>query len=148
MLGGPQSRSEHRGYRKNPFASAGDRTSIAWSSSPYPDTILTELPGSIFILSHNLHGTERNYVNLSRVSASPCQDLKSGPPEYEAGVSIPLRPPLTFFVIMFTFLFFLVLRIAYLIVGAECALQFAKWDLQPRDARYSQCAVLCIQLHQ
>jgi hypothetical protein len=27
-LGGPQSLSEHRGYRKNPFAFAGDRTSI------------------------------------------------------------------------------------------------------------------------
>jgi hypothetical protein len=26
------------------FASAGDRTWIAWSSSSYPDTILTELP--------------------------------------------------------------------------------------------------------
>jgi hypothetical protein len=33
-LGGPQSRSGHRGYRKNPFASARDRTSIARSSSP------------------------------------------------------------------------------------------------------------------
>jgi hypothetical protein len=32
--GGPQSRSGHRGYRKNPFVSAGDRTSIARSSSP------------------------------------------------------------------------------------------------------------------
>jgi hypothetical protein len=28
-LGGPKSRSGHRGYRKDPFASAGDRTSIA-----------------------------------------------------------------------------------------------------------------------
>jgi hypothetical protein len=34
-LGGPQSRSGHRGYRKNPFASAGDQTWIARSSSPY-----------------------------------------------------------------------------------------------------------------
>jgi hypothetical protein len=33
-LGGPQSRSGHRGYRKNPFASAEDRTSIAGSFSP------------------------------------------------------------------------------------------------------------------
>jgi hypothetical protein len=32
--------------RKNPFASAGDRTSISLSSSPQPDTTLTELPGS------------------------------------------------------------------------------------------------------
>jgi hypothetical protein len=45
-LGGPQIRSGHRGYRKNPFASAGDETSISRSSSQYPDTILTELPGS------------------------------------------------------------------------------------------------------
>jgi hypothetical protein len=29
---------------KNPFASAGNRTWIARPSSPYPDTILTELP--------------------------------------------------------------------------------------------------------
>jgi hypothetical protein len=34
------------GYRKTPFASAGDRTSIARSSSPWSDTVLTELPGS------------------------------------------------------------------------------------------------------
>jgi hypothetical protein len=33
-LGGPQSRSGHRGYRKHPFSSAGNRTSIARSSSP------------------------------------------------------------------------------------------------------------------
>jgi hypothetical protein len=33
-LGMPQSRSGHRGYKKNPLASAGDRTSIARSSSP------------------------------------------------------------------------------------------------------------------
>jgi hypothetical protein len=32
--------------RIKPFASAGDRTSIARSSSPKTDTILTELPGS------------------------------------------------------------------------------------------------------
>jgi hypothetical protein len=31
---------------ENSLASAGDRTLIAWSSSPYPDTILTELPAS------------------------------------------------------------------------------------------------------
>jgi hypothetical protein len=43
-LGGPQSQSEHRGYWKNPSTSAGDRTSIARYSSPYSDTILTELP--------------------------------------------------------------------------------------------------------
>jgi hypothetical protein len=30
-LGGPQNRSGHKGYRENPFASAGDRTSIAQS---------------------------------------------------------------------------------------------------------------------
>jgi hypothetical protein len=30
-LGGPQSRSGHRGYRKNPFASAGDRNSVVQS---------------------------------------------------------------------------------------------------------------------
>jgi hypothetical protein len=29
-----ESQSGQRGYRKNPFASAGDRTSIAQSSSP------------------------------------------------------------------------------------------------------------------
>jgi hypothetical protein len=34
-LGGPQSRSGHRGYRKKSFASARDRTSIARSSSSY-----------------------------------------------------------------------------------------------------------------
>jgi hypothetical protein len=45
-LGGPQSRSGHRGLRKNPFASARDRTSIAWSSRPKPDIVLTELAGS------------------------------------------------------------------------------------------------------
>jgi hypothetical protein len=33
-LGGPQSRSEPRGERKNPFVSAGERNSIARSSSP------------------------------------------------------------------------------------------------------------------
>jgi hypothetical protein len=33
-LGGPHGRSGHRGQRKNPFASAGDRTLIARSSSP------------------------------------------------------------------------------------------------------------------
>jgi hypothetical protein len=33
-LGGPQSRSGHRGYRKNPFASAGNRTSIDGPFSP------------------------------------------------------------------------------------------------------------------
>jgi hypothetical protein len=47
-LGGPQSRSGHRGYRKNPFVSAGDRTLIAGLSSPQSDTILTELLGSSF----------------------------------------------------------------------------------------------------
>jgi hypothetical protein len=36
-----------RGYRKNPFTSAGHQTSIALYSSPSPDTILTELPGSL-----------------------------------------------------------------------------------------------------
>jgi hypothetical protein len=30
-LGGPQSRSGHRGYRKNRFASAGDQTPIVQS---------------------------------------------------------------------------------------------------------------------
>jgi hypothetical protein len=45
-LGGPQSRSGHRGYRKNPFSSAGYRTSITRSSSPQPDSILTELTRS------------------------------------------------------------------------------------------------------
>jgi hypothetical protein len=45
-LDGPQSRSGHRGLRKNPFASAGEQTSIVRSSSPWPDTILTELLGS------------------------------------------------------------------------------------------------------
>jgi hypothetical protein len=34
-LGGPQSRSVHRGKRKNPFASAGDRTSISRSCSTH-----------------------------------------------------------------------------------------------------------------
>jgi hypothetical protein len=34
-LGGPQNRSGHRGYRKNPFASAGNRNSIARSSYHY-----------------------------------------------------------------------------------------------------------------
>jgi hypothetical protein len=43
-LGGPQSWSGHRGYRTNLFASAKDRTSIARSSFPLSDTILTELP--------------------------------------------------------------------------------------------------------
>jgi hypothetical protein len=33
-LGGPQSLSGRRDYRKNPFVFAGDRTSIARSSSP------------------------------------------------------------------------------------------------------------------
>jgi hypothetical protein len=33
-LSEPQSRSGYRGYRKNPFVSAGDRTSNARSSSP------------------------------------------------------------------------------------------------------------------
>jgi hypothetical protein len=33
-LCGPQSRSGHRGKRKNPFASVGDQTSIARSSCP------------------------------------------------------------------------------------------------------------------
>jgi hypothetical protein len=33
------------------FASAGDRTSIAWKSNPYPDTILTELPWLLIILT-------------------------------------------------------------------------------------------------
>jgi hypothetical protein len=42
-LGGPQSRSGQKGYTKNHFASAGNRTSIARSSSPWSDTILTEL---------------------------------------------------------------------------------------------------------
>jgi hypothetical protein len=32
-LGGPQSRSGHTGYRKNPLVSTGDRNSIAQSSS-------------------------------------------------------------------------------------------------------------------
>jgi hypothetical protein len=45
-LGGPQSRSGHRGYKKNSFDSTGNRTSIARSSSPQQDIILTELPGS------------------------------------------------------------------------------------------------------
>jgi hypothetical protein len=53
-LGGPQSWSGHRGYRKHPFASVGDRTSIALSSSPQPDTILTALPGSPHTLKGNL----------------------------------------------------------------------------------------------
>jgi hypothetical protein len=39
-LGGPQSQSGHRGYTKILFASAGDRTSTARSSSPYSDTII------------------------------------------------------------------------------------------------------------
>jgi hypothetical protein len=42
--GGPQSRFRQRGYRKNPLASARDGTSFARSSSPLPDTILTETP--------------------------------------------------------------------------------------------------------
>jgi hypothetical protein len=29
------------------LASTGDRVSIAWSSSPLPDTVLPELPGSL-----------------------------------------------------------------------------------------------------
>jgi hypothetical protein len=33
-LCGPQSRSEHRGYKKKSFASAGDLTPIAQLSSP------------------------------------------------------------------------------------------------------------------
>jgi hypothetical protein len=42
-LGGPQSRPGQRLEEKS-FAPAGDRTSIALSSSPSSDTILTELP--------------------------------------------------------------------------------------------------------
>jgi hypothetical protein len=42
-LAGPQSWSGHRGLRKNPLASVGDRTSIAQSSSSLSDTILTAL---------------------------------------------------------------------------------------------------------
>jgi hypothetical protein len=45
-LGGPQSRSGHRGYRKNPFSFAGDQTPLARSFSPWPDIIVTELPDS------------------------------------------------------------------------------------------------------
>jgi hypothetical protein len=40
-LSGPQSWSKHWGYRKNPFPSAWDRTSIA--PSPWTETILAEL---------------------------------------------------------------------------------------------------------
>jgi hypothetical protein len=40
--------------RNNPFASAGDRTSIAQSSSPKPDTILTELPSSLILFAWTL----------------------------------------------------------------------------------------------
>jgi hypothetical protein len=43
-LGGPHTRSGHRGYRKNPFAFTGDKTPIARSSRPQSDTVLTELP--------------------------------------------------------------------------------------------------------
>jgi hypothetical protein len=52
-LGGPQSWSGNRSYRKNPFASAKDRTSITQLSSPHPDTILTELPGSHYVILVN-----------------------------------------------------------------------------------------------
>jgi hypothetical protein len=45
-LDGPQSWSGRRGYRKNSFASVGDRTAVARSFSLWSDTVLTELPGS------------------------------------------------------------------------------------------------------
>jgi hypothetical protein len=57
-LGGPQSRSGQRLQEKS-FASAGDRTSIARSSSPQLDTILTELPR----LPHNLLALQ--YLSLT-----------------------------------------------------------------------------------
>jgi hypothetical protein len=43
---GPRAGLDTETIGKNAFASAGDRTSIAQSSSPLPDTILTELTGS------------------------------------------------------------------------------------------------------
>jgi hypothetical protein len=42
-LGGPQPVSTQR-LEENSFASAGDRISIAWTSSLWSGTILTELP--------------------------------------------------------------------------------------------------------
>jgi hypothetical protein len=50
-LGGPLSRSGHSGFEENPLASAGEPTSIARSSSPQSDTILTELPRLSFATS-------------------------------------------------------------------------------------------------
>jgi hypothetical protein len=47
-LGETQSRTGHREYRKNLFASAGYRTWNARSSSPQTDTVLTELRRSEF----------------------------------------------------------------------------------------------------
>jgi hypothetical protein len=43
---------------ENPFAPVGDRTSIAQSSSPQPDTILTKLPGLYIILRRPNQGGE------------------------------------------------------------------------------------------
>jgi hypothetical protein len=43
---GPRAGLDTEVRGKNHFASDGNRSSIAWSSSPEPDTILTELPGS------------------------------------------------------------------------------------------------------
>jgi hypothetical protein len=80
-----ESRSGQRGQTKNHFASAEDRTSIARSSSPQPDTILIELPGSpsavctVSIKNNKLlciskfnenQNTFRSLVSIKRTSTS------------------------------------------------------------------------------
>jgi hypothetical protein len=68
-------------HSRPPFAFTGDRTSIARSSSPYPDTILTELPISllykIVIVKREVSrcfGNERLEVNaIPLCSGELCQ---------------------------------------------------------------------------
>jgi hypothetical protein len=70
-LGGPQSRSGC-GLEEKSLASAGDRTSIAWSSRLKSDTMLTELPQlqylRCYILKNNITKMIRHGIVVNRRS--------------------------------------------------------------------------------
>jgi hypothetical protein len=71
-LGGPQSRSGHRGYRKNLCPCRGSNPDHR-SSSPYSDTILPELPRLLnyvqitFLKLMDEGFFERHYLSISCV---------------------------------------------------------------------------------
>jgi hypothetical protein len=66
---GPRAGLDTEARGKNPFASAGDRTSVARSFSPLPETILTEL---LRLLACNNYDKYITPIKLTQLKMYAC----------------------------------------------------------------------------